>query len=264
MTLSNSTRIALFFVPIPVLDGRWGLLGPRALGIAAVAALWVNTTFWDYGLRHMVMAIPAMFSAQRREEWVSVTDRTPKEAMDHHLRLLAHLRENDPLTYSAEEVDGLLRSPSRIDRFMGHLAPLLRPGMALMSFIGRKLLLVFRIPIWYGDTTPVNSRVVGQGGQTGQPANDSRGWFRRAASDVIQASKFPRFQRMLVALVLIACWITNTEITIRANWTAEANDWGFGQIFAMAATVPILARFIKLALRFGAKDHRLVLGTPPQ
>ncbi|KAM0242196.1 hypothetical protein ACHAP5_007282 [Fusarium lateritium] len=78
-------------------------------------------------------------------------------------------------------------------------------------------------------------------------------WIRRVWDDAILAIRVPRCQRAIAVLLLTALLILGTEQTVKLNLTAAGNKWGYGQIFALVATVPSVADTVKLLLRLGRR-----------
>ncbi|OGE51632.1 hypothetical protein PENARI_c012G07482 [Penicillium arizonense] len=66
----------------------------------------------------------------------------------------------------------------------------------------------------------------------------------------------PRCQRMIVALFIAGILIANCERTVRMNLTASGSKWGYGQIFALVATLPAVTEVTKLLLRLGRKPNQ--------
>lgn len=108
--------------------------------------------------------------------------------------------------------------------------------------------------LWYQDTTPVKSIIDTCRWDEAPAMCAGPGWVRRVWSDLRLACRASRFQRTVISLVFAVVWISNTGYTVSINLTAEANDWGFGQIFSMVAAVPFFASLAKLVLQLGVRD----------
>ena len=78
-------------------------------------------------------------------------------------------------------------------------------------------------------------------------------WFGRVCDDAKLVMGIPRFQRMIAALCIAGVLIADCERTVRMNLTESGNEWGYGQIFALVATLPAVMEVTKLLLRLGRK-----------
>jgi hypothetical protein len=58
---------------------------------------------------------------------------------------------------------------------------------------------------------------------------------------------------MIFALSIAGVLIADCERAVRMNLAASGNNWGYGQIFALVATLPAVTEVTKLLLRLGRK-----------
>jgi hypothetical protein len=181
--------------------------------ILVTSYFWLRSVVWFYGLRHFFEAFPALFSETRKQAWNSYIDRTHDELMKWRVQSLSRARQKNP--------------PMRS-------------------------MILFRL--WYDDDATAREGIEQRRWQQTQFRDLGQiSWIGRVWGDAMLAIRVPRCQRAIAVLLLTALLIFNTEQTVKLNLTAAGNKWGYGQIFALVATVPSVADTIKLLLRLGKK-----------
>jgi hypothetical protein len=107
---------------------------------------------------------------------------------------------------------------------------------------------------WYYDNTKAGENVrVSQRPQPRQYRNVSA-WKTWLISLTRTAILVPRCQRALIALLLIGIWITYIEGSVQLNLSNKADDWSFGQMYAMIMCIQPTAQVIQLFANL--KRHR--------
>ncbi|KAK1832791.1 hypothetical protein QBC39DRAFT_256134 [Podospora conica] len=185
-----------------------------------VGVAWLNATLLTYGPLHSIQAVPAMFSETWAAEWAAFAKTT----------------EGDLTAWRKKRVR-VQRRKREWTRF------------AINSFL-----------LWYEDNTPLRTAIEDRRWRRPPTRHPAPGWWQRVWTNLRLASTVPRFQRMIISLVFAVVYISNTELTVRANLDDEANGWGFGQILSMLAAVPFMASTIELAFRLGARDRSVRIG----
>jgi hypothetical protein len=181
--------------------------------ILVTSYFWLRSVVWFYGLRHFFEAFPALFSETRKQAWNSYIDRTHDELTTWRVQYLSRARQKNPSVKS-----------------------------------------IIPFWLWYDDDATARRGIEQRRWRQNQ-FRDLRqtSWIRRVWGDAKLASCVPRCQRAIAVLLLTGFLILGTEQTVKLNLTAAGNKWGYGQIFALVATVPSVADTTKLLLRLGRK-----------
>ncbi|KAL4905801.1 hypothetical protein BDW74DRAFT_177503 [Aspergillus multicolor] len=107
---------------------------------------------------------------------------------------------------------------------------------------------------WYDDATTAREGIKKRQWRNHLANSTDRSWLVRVYSDARLAIRVPRCQRMIVALVISGILIADCESTVSMNLTKSSNDWGYGQIFGLVATLPSVTDLTKLLLRLGREQ----------
>jgi uncharacterized integral membrane protein len=99
--------------------------------------------------------------------------------------------------------------------------------------------------MWYDDETTARAGI-----KTPTNAKTSS-WATRVYHDALLAIRVPRCQRAIISLLLACILVIDTEKTVALNLTASRNQWGYGQIFALVATIPSVGAVVTLLVRIG-------------
>jgi hypothetical protein len=107
--------------------------------------------------------------------------------------------------------------------------------------------------LWYDDNRIAREGIKQRKWRNSPVSAGQRIWLGRVCNDAKLAIGIPRCQRMIIALSIAGILIVDCERTVRMNLTASGNKWGYGQIFALVATMPAVTEATKLLLRLGRK-----------
>ncbi|KAM6476495.1 hypothetical protein HDV62DRAFT_375271 [Trichoderma sp. SZMC 28011] len=190
----------------------------RLAVLVCLSLVTLRSYFWSYGPLHTLQPLPAMFSNTQRQKWISFIDET-QESFDH---------------FRAQ----LLRQQKAREKAKN-------PSARWWSII--------YVWIWLNDTTTIKSKV--ERISETKPLCDSGNtkWPSRVWSDTKIALRVPRCQRAFLILIYTAVGIWDMEKTTTLNFTMSRNAWGYGQTFALIATIPSVSAVITLLLRMGRK-----------
>lgn len=110
-----------------------------------------------------------------------------------------------------------------------------------------------KILLWMDDDQTIRQGIKQRRWWTSPSSGKQNTWFGRVCDDAKLVMGIPRFQRMIAALCIAGVLIADCERTVRMNLTESGNEWGYGQIFALVATLPAVMEVTKLLLRLGRK-----------
>lgn len=176
----------------------------------------LRSDLWFYGIVNTLQSVPAMFSRVRRRRWIAYGDQT--------LETLTSWRMQD-IRLGKERVRA--RNPNG------------------------KLWSATYIWLWYDDHTTVAMKRAEW--RRVQVSLGRETWLSRVLADIKVAIRVPRCQRATISLALAAILIYDIEKQVNMNLTASRDDWGYGQTFALVATIPSVAAAITMLLRLGKK-----------
>ncbi|CAF3475686.1 unnamed protein product [Fusarium graminearum] len=195
--------------------------GNRSLRLGVVlftSYLWLRQVVWSYGPRHYFESVPATLSETRKQAWNSYIDENRDSLTTWRLRRLARERKYD-----------------QFSRF-------LIPGW-----------------LWYDDVTTARRGIEQRRWKRFLPLDKQKvNWFVRVWEDATVAIRVPRCQRAIVALLLSVLLISDTEHTVKLNLSADRDQWGYGQILALVATIPSVADVTRLLLRLGKRPYLVI------
>jgi hypothetical protein len=109
--------------------------------------------------------------------------------------------------------------------------------------------------LWYDDEKTARSGIREEKLKTSSPIKRQATWLGRVYRDAGFALKVPRCQRMALSLAVTVILTVDCERTVHLNLTNSANEWGYGQIFALVATLPAISEVTRLVLRLGS-EHK--------
>jgi uncharacterized integral membrane protein len=105
--------------------------------------------------------------------------------------------------------------------------------------------------MWYDDETTARAGIKDRRWRQAPTNAKTSSWAMRVYRDARLAILVPRCQRAMISLVLASVLIIDIERTVALNLTASSNKWGYGQIFAMVATIPCVGAVMALMARVG-------------
>ena len=91
------------------------------------------------------------------------------------------------------------------------------------------------------------------------PDSQVRTAVQRLRERVKVALRVPRGQRGMISLIWEGILVADTERMTRLNLTMASDKWGYGQIFALVATLPSVAALINMFLHPGDPGTRYAL-----
>lgn len=110
---------------------------------------------------------------------------------------------------------------------------------------------IITILLWYDDDQTVRDGIKRRKWRSSPVSARQSTWLGRVCHDAKLSMTIPRCQRLIVAICIAGILIADCERTVRMNLTASGNKWGYGQIFALVATLPAVTETAKLLLRLG-------------
>jgi hypothetical protein len=171
----------------------------------------LRTHIWFYGLSHALSSVPALISTTQKQAWIAYIDATQKSIQTHRLADTRRIRARNPRAYPV------------INLFF----------------------------MWYDDETTAQAGIKARSWKQAPTNAKTSSWATRVYHDAFLAILVPRCQRAIISLFLACILIFDTEKSVALNLTASRNEWGYGQIFALVATVPSVAAVVPLLLRVG-------------
>lgn len=107
--------------------------------------------------------------------------------------------------------------------------------------------------LWYGDDQTAREGIKQRKWRNSPVGAGQSTSLSRVYNNARLALRIPRCQRMIIALSIAGVMIADCERTVRMGLTASGNEWGYGQIFAIVATLPAVTEVAKLLPRLGRK-----------
>lgn len=194
----------------------------RIFWVGVVCFVWFRGFTYFYGLFHFFDAIPAMFSDRLKSRWIRFAVDTQHSVDSWRVHTLKYRQREWALAHPEQK------------------AP-------------RNFFSVIKFFIWFDDETTVREEIKRKQWSQLSAQKHQASRLMRAIAHLKLALRTPRFQRAMIAILVSVSWIISTERFVALN-TTSANTWGFGQIFALIATVPSVASLVKLSLRIGRAD----------
>lgn len=178
----------------------------------------LRSYLWLYGPLHTLQSVPVMFSQAQRKKWISYIDQTHESLTHSRLQRLRQQKAS---------------------------AKAKNPNARLWSII--------YIRLWVNDQTTIQSTAKQLADRKPPCDFGNRNWLSRVWAGTKIAVRVPRCQKAFLILIYTAFSIWDMENTTTLNFTVSRNDWGYGQTFALIATIPSVTAIITILLRMGRK-----------
>jgi hypothetical protein len=139
-----------------------------------------------------------------------------------------------------------------------------------------------QVIMWFANDSTARASVVQRRRERAMVSTQeagTRSWLRehmgRVWGDIRAVAVVPRCQRAVIALVFTGIFILDTERMVSLNLIMADEEWSYGQILALVATLPSVFEAITLVLDIaqdlvpstkgtaqGTEEYRLLLGRP--
>lgn len=190
--------------------------------LLVLAYLVARSHLWFYGPVHALSALPALFSVTQKKLWNAYIDET--------MQSLTLFRTTE-------------RRKFKIRYKTNYLGREAGPTWSWWD-----------LWIWYDDEATVRQGIMQRDWKSAPQYKENAkppSWLSRVYKDACLAARVPRCQRAMLSMLFTCVLISDTEKTVAMNLTASRNGWGYGQIFALVATIPSVAAVGSVILRIG-------------